>query len=121
MDAQPLEALTEIAIHPGIHGIRIAGAIQALLGHGMRRLARRDFEQGGGAFTQIGFRMGHHGPVEFRTLIVGQKQYASLWHRITPPHAMLPCPGKYDKFLPNYFINLHNALLYADHAPGSQP
>src|SRR5688500_17213143 len=38
------QALRLIAPQPGIHGVRVAGAQQALAGHGMRRLAGGDFE-----------------------------------------------------------------------------
>jgi hypothetical protein len=38
---------------PVVNGIGIAGAEQAGAGHGISRLAGRDFEQGGTAFADV--------------------------------------------------------------------
>src|SRR5215510_4387408 len=75
------QALGLKAVEPGVEGVGVARAEQAMAGDGVGRQAVGDLEQGGAAFAHIGAGVVVTEVAQLLKLLLGKGEGAALWHR----------------------------------------
>jgi hypothetical protein len=73
-----------VVVEPSVDGVRVAGAEQAGLGHGMRGLAVRNLEQRGTALADVGLGVVVAVVKQCGALVVRERQGTALVHREAP-------------------------------------